>query len=167
MSRREAIDAFGMGRDTPIPHGVAVVSITTPEPQRGSLGLPEFDSDALVAVLHEQFDDVLPGEDGAIEERQGAEIVEFVRMLAEDGRCSRIVVHCDGGVSRSAGVAAAIGLLVGNGDSFVFDDPRLCPNMGCFRAVLRAAGADVTDKEADELELRNERLWRAARCLET
>lgn len=166
MSREEAIAALGTHHVEPISHGTAVISIADPASPDGTPLPVEFDEGSLISVLHERFADMLPGEEGAMSAAQAAEVVGFVRMLAEGGRCSRLVVHCDGGVSRSAEVAAAIGLLVGNGDSFVFDDPRLCPNMGCYRAVLRAAGADVADAEAEERERRNERIWWAARALD-
>lgn len=163
MSRNEAIRRFGAGRDRrdEVPAGTAVVSITTPEPFCGRLGPVDFDDDSLLGVLHVRFGDVLPGEEGTMTEAQADEVVSFVRRMEGLGM-EHLVVHCDGGVSRSAGVAAALGLMLGTGDSFVFDDPMKCPNMGCYRKVLDAAGIEVTDDEADAKERHNEEIWRAA-----
>lgn len=163
MSRKMAMDRFGIGHDAPIPGGVAIVSISSPEPFCGSLTPIEFDEDSLVGLLKVQFADVLPDEEGAMTEEQGWEVLSFARRLADEGRCHHLVVHCDGGVSRSAGVAAALGLLSGIGDQFVFDSPRFCPNMGCYRKVLAAGFADVSDEEADAKERHNLDVWKRAR----
>lgn len=165
MSRREAIARFGVEHEGTIEPLTALVSITTPEPFCGTLGPIDFDEESLLAVLPMRFGDVLPDEETAMTEGQAEEIVAFVRRM-EDAGARHLVVHCDGGVSRSAGVAAAIGVLLGIGDGFVFDSPRMCPNMGCYRKVLDAGMAGITDEEADAKERRNEAVWFAARAEE-
>lgn len=47
-----------------------------------------------------------------------------------------IIVHCDAGISRSAGIAAAILKAKTGDDSQIFDSPRYSPNMRCYRLVL-------------------------------
>lgn len=49
-----------------------------------------------------------------------------------------IIVHCEAGVSRSAGVAAAIGKYLNNDDTFIFKNRRYVPNMNCYRLTLNA-----------------------------
>lgn len=71
-----------------------------------------------------------------------------------------LIVHCSAGISRSAGVAAAIhdalGWPVANArDNDVFRDGKFAPNMHCYRTMLRALGGDVTQEEL-------EALWQAA-----
>lgn len=163
MSRKEAIRWFGADRDIPepIPARTAIISITTPEPFCGQLGPVGFDDAHLLGVLHTRFGDVLPDEETAMTQAQADEIVAFVDEMAGRGM-EHLVVHCDGGVSRSAGVAAALGLVLGLGDSFVFDDPWMCPNMGCYRKVLDAGEIRLDDWEIDTKERHNEEIWWAA-----
>lgn len=49
-----------------------------------------------------------------------------------------ILVHCDAGISRSAGVAAAILKHYTGDDSKVFQSGRHYPNMWCYRKTLNA-----------------------------
>lgn len=47
-----------------------------------------------------------------------------------------IIVHCDAGISRSSGVAAAILKAKTGDDSQIFNSPKYRPNMRCYRIVL-------------------------------
>ena len=47
-----------------------------------------------------------------------------------------IIVHCDAGMSRSAGVAAAIVKAAGGDPSGIFDSPYYDPNRYCYRLLL-------------------------------
>ena len=47
-----------------------------------------------------------------------------------------LIVHCDAGISRSAGVAAAILKHFTGDDSLIFDNPKYQPNMWCYRKTL-------------------------------
>lgn len=162
MSRKEAIRRFGKGHEEKVPPMTAVISIITPEPFCGSLGTVEFDEGSLLSVLPLKFGDVLPDEEGAMTDEQGKVVVDFVFEMVALG-AEHLVVHCDGGVSRSAGVGAAIGVILGMGDWFVFGNPRFCPNMGCYRRVLDAAMVELDDEEVNAKERANEEIWRAAR----
>lgn len=53
-------------------------------------------------------------------------------------KVDQIVVHCDGGVSRSAGCAAAILKYFTDSDFEIFDNPNYYPNMLVYRRVLEA-----------------------------
>lgn len=47
-----------------------------------------------------------------------------------------IIVHCDAGISRSSGIAAAILKAYTGDDSQIFNSPRYVPNMRCYRVLL-------------------------------
>ena len=66
--------------------------------------------------------------------QDAARIVAFVKKYKDsvDG----IIVHCDAGVSRSAGIMAAIMKWLTGDDSKIFNDLRFHPNMWCYRLVL-------------------------------
>ena len=49
-----------------------------------------------------------------------------------------VIVHCDAGISRSAGIGAAILKYYNRDDSPVFDNPIFHPNMLCYRKTLEA-----------------------------
>ena len=113
-------------------------------------------------ALYLQFDDV-DNENVAgctpMDETQAQLIADFVdEFRATDA--NRLIVACSAGISRSAGVAAALhealGWEIRNAyESDVFSDGKFSPNMRCYRMTLRAMGCDVTP---DELE----RLWQTA-----
>ena len=68
------------------------------------------------------------------------ETAEEIANFAKEwwNKVDQIVVHCDGGVSRSAGVAAAILKYFTGDDSEIFDNPNYYPNMLVYRMVLNA-----------------------------
>lgn len=66
---------------------------------------------------------------------------EDARMVAEFVNKHQdvyILVHCDAGASRSAGIAGAILKYYTGDDSQIFRSSRLCPNMWCYRKTLHA-----------------------------
>ena len=109
------------------------------------------------AIKHFTFDDVEDGS-GAITQGIANGIADFVRGWID--RVDTVVVHCDAGVSRSAGVGAAIMKWANNDDSPIFDDGRFCPNMRCFRYMLNALMCDVPEKEIYNSENKNIEAWK-------
>ena len=71
-----------------------------------------------------------------ITDRDAAAIASFVNQYW--GKVDLFVVHCDAGVSRSAGVAAAILKAKTGRDNAIFDNYAYRPNMLCYRRVLNA-----------------------------
>lgn len=113
-------------------------------------------------ALYLQFDDV-DNENVAgctpMNETQAQLIADFIDEFCI-ADMTRLVVTCTAGISRSAGVAAALhealGWDVRNAyESDVFADGKFSPNMRCYRMVLQAMGYDVTPEEL-------ERLWQTA-----
>ena len=70
-------------------------------------------------------------------------IVDFVNKWY--GKVDTIIVNCDGGVSRSAGVCAAI-MRVKEGDDWpIFDNNAKHPNMTCYHRVLTKFNYDIDE----------------------
>ena len=70
-------------------------------------------------------------------------IVDFVNKWY--GKVDTIIVNCDGGVSRSAGVCAAI-MRVKEGDDWpIFDNRSKHPNMTCYHRVLIKFNYDIDE----------------------
>ena len=62
---------------------------------------------------------------------QAREILEFTQKYSYD-----IVVNCEAGISRSSGVAAALGKIYNNDDNFVFNNTKYTPNMFVYSKLL-------------------------------
>lgn len=77
-------------------------------------------------------------------ERDAAEIIAFARRNAEAGRS--LAVHCEAGISRSAGVASILCLLL-NGDESCLNDRLHRPNALVRATMKRAAGMVPTTAE--------------------
>lgn len=81
------------------------------------------------------FDDVTAYCQGycPIDERQARKIAKFVMRYKDS--VEQIVVHCDAGISRSAGVAAAIAKYLNLNNDRFFKEPY-DPNKTCYDMVL-------------------------------
>lgn len=60
----------------------------------------------------------------------------FVREHIAANDFDKIIVQCEAGQSRSAGVAAALMKYFNNDDTPIFNNPRYTPNMLCYRLTL-------------------------------
>lgn len=94
-------------------------------------------------VLCLTFDDVETG-DTAITEHHAEQIANFVRRWIN--KVDTVIVHCDAGVSRSAGIGAAIMKWANGDDSAIFNNGRFIPNMRCFRMMLNAFNVNTSDR---------------------
>lgn len=91
-------------------------------------------------IMKIMFDDIVSDDEYGIpiSENDAQKIVSFVNRIISDN-IETIWVHCDAGISRSAGVAAAIDICVnGNQNSFVFNNSKYSPNMRCYEFVKNA-----------------------------
>ena len=86
-------------------------------------------------ILYLEFNDEEIG-DTAMNDETANKIAAFVKK--NENLVDQFVVHCDAGVSRSAGVCAAILKYLTNDDSPIFENPQYCPNMNCYRKTLNA-----------------------------
>lgn len=120
------------------PEPYAVVSITGPD-QRMEKALG--DRPQCRGVIHLQFDDiehVSPNDyyTALMTEEQAQEVVKFVQEAVE--HVSLLVIHCEAGMSRSAGVGAALGLYYHQSDRHFHE--WYWPNAHVKSLVLRALG---------------------------
>ena len=93
-------------------------------------------SNQIKAVLRLKFDDVDYGEKNCITEKDAMKIADFANQWFN--KVDTIIVHCEAGISRSSGVAAAIMKYFCGDDMLIFNNRRYCPNRTCYRMVLNA-----------------------------
>ena len=103
------------------------------------------------------FDDVDRPDEGGIgslpmHDSQASYIASFMKLLPDT--VTNLIVHCEAGMSRSAGVAAAIMKWMYHDDSKIFDIPAYRPNMRCYRMTLEALMSESTDPMTEEFALR-------------
>lgn len=88
----------------------------------------------IVDILYLQFNDTDKDVHGAISSQQAKMLADFVNYYNND--VERIFFHCDMGISRSAGCAAAtMKYLFGSGEP-IFNNRKYCPNLRCYQLVL-------------------------------
>lgn len=130
MSRENAMRYCEATHDTQ----AVIVSISTPWACYGSKPFKSA-GNGVVDGLFLWFDDVEDGKNAMTLEHAKA-IVEFVEKYKD---CD-VIVHCDEGVSRSAGIAAALLKHYNGDDSGIFGNSRYSPNMHCYKTMLSAFG---------------------------
>ena len=111
-----------------------IISITSPEKE-----LVQFaHSDRFVDILRLQFHDISqPNDEYRLMNKEDAEkVIDFAYRYEQDAQL--ILVHCDAGISRSAGVAAGLSWLFNNDDSH-FYSRAFRPNAHCRRLVIETA----------------------------
>jgi len=72
--------------------------------------------------------------DGLFNKTQAREILNFVEKIKDQVKV--IICHCDAGISRSAGVAAAILKVLTGSDKEIFDNKRYVPNRYVYNKIL-------------------------------
>lgn len=93
-------------------------------------------SQFLIGLLRLEFDDIDTYTEGykLFNSKQALQILDFVESVKDE--IDILVVHCLAGVSRSAGVAAAID------DIYIQSDKRWflikCPNQHVYRTIINA-----------------------------
>ena len=115
-----------------------IISITDP-----ALDLNSFaDNKNIVAICRVQFDDVTKDNarpcDVLMSTRDADKIKEYVISYMD--KVETVIVHCEGGISRSAGVMAAIQRYITGDDSAIMNSSRYLPNDHCYRLMLKAFG---------------------------
>ena len=102
-------------------------------------------SPELVDVLTLYFDDVEQGDAYCIEKEDAEKIIKFMNKHMDVDEC---IVHCTAGVSRSAGVCAALMLIINGSDET------------CYRKVLDAYFGSYSEEAIDEKFRKNIEAWR-------
>ena len=151
VSNRHWITDFTEMNGLP-PH--IIVSITDP----GTLPAILRQNHQTKGVLRLEFEDVDGDQPDAMTTEQAEAIANFINEHKDS--IDIIVVHCEAGVSRSAGVAAAISLVVNGDDTKFFHNPKFCPNIWCYRLVLDAFDLMLKEDEIAEKLSASEKLFR-------
>ena len=114
----------------------AIISIT--DTDKADVIFEKNEINGIRAILKLKFDDVERDSKDlhCITKEDAESIVKFVNK--NKNKVDKFIVHCEAGVSRSAGVGAAIMKALNGDDWVVFNNPIMCPNMKCYRTVLNA-----------------------------
>jgi len=113
---------------------IAVISISDCDKDYPILNNNKKNGIAHICKFH--FDDVEEGGLHCISENDAGHIASFIGRVKDN--IDMLIVHCEAGISRSAGVAAAIMKFINDDDTVVFDNPMFHPNMTCYKKVLNA-----------------------------
>ncbi len=91
-------------------------------------------------ILYLKFGDLDISDNPSLcmQESDARQIVNFVNKWYE--KIETIIVHCEGGKSRSAGVCAAIMRVKEGSDYPIFRSKNKYPNMTCYLRTLKAFG---------------------------
>lgn len=117
----------------------AIISISTPNDKPADI---DTNNHSIVDILQLSFVDADDDQKDMYPEgwiytnEQAQQVVDFVLKNKDKIEC--LWVHCDAGVSRSAGVAAAILKALTGDDSKIFDCKQFAPNMTVYRKTLNA-----------------------------
>ena len=139
LSRRKAI-AYCHEKHT---RPVVMISISDPNMRYPSSPFVSRDN-IIAAIVRLSFADA----DAQGKDVYGRDASSADLMQPEDGRKIKaaldahpdmdVIVHCDAGISRSAGVGAGILKAMTGDDSPIYDSPMYRPNSHCYRTTLEA-----------------------------
>lgn len=115
-------------------------------------------------ICRVQFDDVEIDGPNHISKKDAEKIIAFVNNYID--KVDKIIVHCEAGVSRSAGVCAALMQIITGDDMDIFNNPKFCPNMTCYRTILTSYFGSYNEEAADEKIKHNIKIWREANDIE-
>lgn len=88
----------------------------------------------IVGILRLTFDDTDIKSPYSITERDAVNIIEFVEKYKDI--TDNFIIHCEAGISRSAGVAAALSKIYNGSDCDIFENPMYKPNMLVYNTIL-------------------------------
>lgn len=120
------------------PHDFKTAIISITDTDKADVIFEKNEINRIRAILKLKFDDVERDSKDlhCITKDDAEKIVNFINK--NKNKVDKIIVHCEAGVSRSAGVGAAIMKAINGDDWVVFNNPTMCPNMKCYRTVLNA-----------------------------
>lgn len=115
------------------------IIISISDPDKDAVVFCKAPYSPLIAVCRVWFDDIdqKRNHDDVLMSREDAEkIKNFIERYKD--KAQQIIVHCEAGQSRSAGVMAAIKEWL-EGDKFsVWNDPKYTPNRHCYRTMMES-----------------------------
>ena len=97
----------------------------------GSLSLKFYDADSINHISKK--DRYL--KDGLFTEMHAEQILDFVEKMKPS--IDVLICHCRAGISRSAGISAALSFIYDGSDKQVFNNKRFMPNMLVYRTILK------------------------------
>jgi predicted protein tyrosine phosphatase len=102
-------------------------------------------NNSMLSVLRLYFDDIdLECPEGIpMSQKDAQDIQEFVDNWKD--KVNTIIVHCAAGISRSAGVAAALSMVLNGNDNEIWDSKHYLPNTHCCSMVMKAFGMSLED----------------------
>lgn len=128
-----------------LPHDNQTVMISVSDPRMVYDYTPFMsDTNGIRAILSLCFADAdepgpdVYGFDTDESEMMSFEDAEKIVQLLKENNGTDIIVHCDAGISRSSGIAAAILKYFTGSDEQIFRDTYYCPNTWCYRKTLGA-----------------------------
>lgn len=130
-----------------------VILSTSHEPKWGHL-------DRFAESLVLSYDDVIdPDDPYAYTAKLAEQVASLVKRVENDPTITGIYSVCDGGQSRSAGIAAAVVRYLGGEDLGIWDSPHYKPNPLVYRLTCEALGIEVTDEDMTYLVEINEKTF--------
>ena len=139
MSRSRAISYCHKTNASPS----VMISISDPNMRYGTAPFMSR-GNRIAEILRMTFADAdAPGRDVYGREAEACDLMkpedgEKVKAFLDKHPGADVIVHCDAGISRSAGVAAGILKAMTGDDSQIFDNPAYRPNMHCYRVTMAA-----------------------------
>ena len=137
------------------PHAQPTVMISISDPHMQYAAVPfSSEENKVLQILSLCFADAdqpgpdIYGYDAAVEDLMSDEDAAQVAELLSAYPNTDVIVHCDAGISRSAGVAAAILKHTTGDDSSIFENGLYDPNLWCYQKTLAALTAEQTEKNA-------------------
>ena len=124
----------------------AVISISNRDEDQ--LSLHNDPDNGIEAICYVSFDDVEIGKVNCITDDDAKRISSFVYEVIS--KKDKLIVQCGAGISRSAGVAAAILKHFSDNDMLIWGNFRYYPNILCYRKVLAAFNGVIDEQELRE-----------------
>lgn len=133
VMNKSQVENYGLNSHT---HNSVIISISSRECNTAFI-IPN-SINKIKDVLKLQFNDTDSSESiyGGIEQTDVKEITDFVKKYESSDEEVNLVVNCEAGQSRSAGVAAAIMKYLYDDDKAIFNNTKYTPNMLCYNKVL-------------------------------
>lgn len=119
-------------------------------------------------IIRFDFDDIEKNDEGkCFTEEDAKNIVTFLNSH-DLTKVDKIICSCDGGVSRSAAMAAALSLYFNGNDWNIWGNAQYVPNLTVYRTLLNTLfeTKSVFEEEITEKEKYNIKIWRKAQGLE-